>query len=322
MKFGAKKIALGISTLAVVGAGAWYFVFSNRKPSGTSVGLTNWEQLKKTHNGAVRTHMDSPAGKAWTGKNFENLKQSFGVEKSKRDNERFFRASIYILDAAKIEWLESDQVGLNDLKLHIARFICQDRAQLVGDDAKAVRYAVSVLTKLGVDEESRKVLEKTYLSTKDANQKDSISELLIAMDPMPALAKKELDKDIAPKGNILEGLRLLTKVKDEHFKRNSLTKIYQNYGSYPEKVRPRVFKHLVIHRKDVDGDLKKYLAKKVDLESEEKTDAFLTGLRALGVADQYKSELSKIVEGSPHPHMRTFAEVLLSEVQMKDKGMQ
>ncbi|QDK46608.1 hypothetical protein DOM22_16300 [Bdellovibrio sp. ZAP7] len=268
---------------------------------------------------ALKTHLDSPVGKAWKAKDFAQLRAMFGLNKNVQDNISFFQASIYILDVTKPEWKPEEKQSLQGLQDAIAEYMIGKREKpVLGPEAQALSYASKVLLKFSsLPEETIKSLSHFYgVATAEGqrNQKDIVGETLLRLNPLPEKGRKIIRDKITSKQDPYQGVVLIAQMRDAKAAAELWNEVAKNFKSYPQQYRAMIFKQLVIRHQLIKEDLSGHLeslAKNSD-DNENAEDAFLVGVRELNFVDKYRSDVQRIANQSRYPETKSMALSLLT----------
>lgn len=317
------KVLFGATGVVLLCIGAFLAYKSLLRDKTAGVSIENWDRIKMAHKTTVNTHLSSPTGRAWLNKDFKTLESSFGAEKEARENENFFRASIYVLDVGNIVWSEQDKEPLLLLTQKIANYISAPKKNVAGAEVKAISYAGTVLYKIGINEKVIETLLSSYGSLKDGNHRNSLEEVLIGANPLPAAMKKSLAKKLSKVEDLNEGLRLLLRSKDTQFIETTFNRLYQEYPNYSDKMKVALLKNLTIHRQYIKGDLKPYLMEASKKKGSQWNDAFLGAVRSSGYIDDFYNEIKAIEAGASDEYIRQMASTVLNEARISgSKGGQ
>ncbi|WP_374076978.1 hypothetical protein [Bdellovibrio bacteriovorus] len=312
------KKAVGI--VIILGAlGGGGYLLKDRLSAKTTATATkktsveSWEELKKSHSLTVNTHMASPTGKAWQSQDLDKILTLFGSGKILAENRNFLQASIFVLDVTKPEFNPEKKEKLHQIQKQLVDYIVSNKVPVVGEQAKVHSYAAKVLLKLGpIPQESLKELEKFYNHSKDRHQKDIVADILIRTIPLSEVGKKIVTKMIASKTDVNEGLMLLGQVRDAEAQKQMMNQVYNKYPTYPESVKPFVYKQLVVNHGLVTGDLKKYLKDFSKKQDQDWNDAFLMGVKELDCINDFRSDVERIERESQYPHIKMLAKAILT----------
>lgn len=310
-----RNIGIGIAVVAVLGGGFLLKdrIFSKSVLSAKKSTKESWEDLKRSHSLTVNTHMGSPAGKAWQAHQFEQMLGMFGIEKSQQENRNFFQASIFVLDQIKPEWKPEEKEKVYQIQSKLVAYLTQDKEDVIGEDAKIHSYAAKVLMKVGpIPEDSLKVLEKFYSHTKNRNSKEIVADTLIRTIPLTEAGKSLITKMVSSKSDVVEGLLLVSQVRDTEAQQDLLNQVYKKYPTYPDNLRPQVFKQLVVNHSAIKGDLKKYLKEMSANPEQDWNDAFLIGVKELDCVNDFRSDVERIEKQTQYPHIKMLANNILS----------
>lgn len=312
-----KKILIASSIVVLVaaaGGGYWYAKKAKHHSGKISDSSDAFSDLKKAHGLTVSTHLSSPTGKAWKEKNFTMLSGLFGISKAVKENRNFFQASIYVLDVAKPDWKPEDKEHVAQLQEQIADYMTAKREKpVIGDEAQVLSYASKVLLKFdSLSEKTVHHLLNFYKAAPAGNQKDIVAETLVRLNPLPEKARKIVQDKIHSKTEPYEAVLTISQMRDLQAASEFWNEIYRSYGSYNEKIKPLIFKQLVINRGMVKGDLKKYLGGLAKKSGESDEEAFLVGVRELSSLEEFRSEVIRISNESQFPQNKGMAKAILS----------
>jgi hypothetical protein len=317
-----KVLLSGIVFIGIAGAAGYYL---RKRSVAPTTGITHSggiEVLKAAQLNAgmtLKTHLDSPVGKAWQAKDFTQLHSMFGLKKNVQDNISFFQASIYILDVTKPEWKPEERKSLAELQTAIAEYMMAKRDKpVLGPEAQALSYASKVLLKFSVlPEESVKSMSQFY-SVANAegqrNQKDIVGETLLRLNPVPEKGRKIIREKITSKQDPYQGIVLIAQMRDAKAAAELWNEVAKNFDSYPPQFRSMIFKQLVIRHQLISSDLSTHLDSllKSSQEVENSEDAFLVGVRELDVVSKYRSEVQRIANQTRYPETKSLALSLLN----------
>ncbi len=323
-----KKTKVVVSGIVLIGlaVGAGLYLRKGR-PTVTPTTGVNHEQsgiemfkAAQLNAGAgLKTHLDSPVGKAWKEKDFAKLHTMFGLNKKVQDNISFFQASIYILDVTKPDWKPEERPGLQELQKAIADYMMAKRDKpVLGPEAQALSYASKVLLKFStLPEESIKAMSHFY-STANAegqrNQKDIVGETLLRLNPLPEKGRKIIREKISSKQDPYQGVVLIGQMRDAQAAAEMWNEVAKNFNSFPQQYRPMIFKQLVIRHQLIKMDLTKHLESlsKNSNDNENSEDAFLVGVRELNALDKYRSDVQRIANQTRYAETKSLALSLLN----------
>ena len=317
-----KILATGIVLIGIAGAAGYYL---RKGRSVTATGITHnggIEVLKAAQLNAgmaLKTHLDSPVGKAWKSKDFTQLRSMFGLQKKVQENISFFQASIYILDVTKPDWKPEEKQSLAELQAAIADYMMAKREKpVLGPEAQALSYASKVLLKFNsLPEESIKAMSNFYGVANgegQRNQKDIVGETLLRLNPVPEKGRKIVREKMSSKQDPYQGVVLIAQMRDAKAATELWNEVAKNFSKYPAQYRSMIFKQLVIRHQLIKTDLSTYLDSllKDSKSNENSQDAFLVGVRELDIVDKYRADIQKIATQTQYPETRSLALSLLN----------
>ncbi|WP_413575686.1 hypothetical protein ACLVWU_15145 [Bdellovibrio sp. HCB290] len=315
-----KILVAGIVLIGIAGA-AGYYLRKGRTVAATGVthggGIEILKAAQLNAGMALKTHLDSPVGKAWRTKDFTQLHSMFGLKKNVQDNISFFQASIYILDVTKPDWKLEERKSLEELQTAIADYMMAKRDKpVLGPEAQALSYASKVLLKFNsIPEESIKAMSNFYgvaNSEGQRNQKDIVGETLLRMNPVPERGRKIVREKIYSKQDPYQGVVLIAQMRDAMAATELWNEVAKNFSSYPAQYRSMIFKQLVIRHQLIKTDLSVHLDSLLKDGNENSQDAFLVGVRELDIVSKYRSDIQNIANLTQYPETKILALSLLN----------
>lgn len=301
---------MGALILAFVGGGL--FFYSSKKPGSSTQSQSEIIQdLKKAHYFTVSNHMSSPLGKAWTARDYAAVRTQLKESPGYKQIAEKMQASIFILDQLKHDF--KNEPAVKPLQEDLVAVLVSE-ANKAGIESRVKNYTAKVLAKLGpLSPETAKDLE-AYMLKQETSAQELFVGYFITQSPLRKSVKTILLKNTLKAESAQLALMQISLIKDDSARRDVLSSVLQNFSKIPAQVQPLAAKQLFLNQGLLKKDMNHLLDLAARSEDSQWQDAFLVGVRELGLGAKYKEKVRTIQSKSKVDSVRLLAHSILSDV--------
>lgn len=269
------------------------------------------QDFKKAHQLTSQNHLNSPLGIAWSKGDYKMVRTLLNEKGPKSYTEKM-QASIFILDNLRTDLTGKEGISL--IQSDIVKYLSSPE----NSDAKLNRtknYAAKVLSKLGkLPTDQAKVLENYMLNLKSSADRELYIDYFLTQIPLKKSVQKILEKDILTAERSQQTIIQVALVKDPHAQKELYVAIHKNFKKVPKEAKAQVAKILFTNSAAMGLDLKPLLVEASKMNEPQWQDAFLVGVRALGLNAEFKNRIQQIQNQTKIDSVKLLAHSLLTDV--------